>query len=395
MGLKHGLLVFIFAVAPDWCFSYQPTSNHSYIKNSNFAGNYAMEVGGKINSKLLLHGNDFASLDPESNLSLDIDLYHVNAGVLKYGVRINPSFNNYFGNGVDYYLFINGRLGKIEVGAVTDAVENLKIGAGPLSIGSGMAGSNFGRHVEFPADSGHLLFEPATMMDQNFGFADGKLIRKSWNHSKYLNKINYYSPELFGFQLGFSLTPNVIMTNKDLGLIDENKFDFGYVLSGALNYIVTIWDLSIAASVAFENNVADPTGKIKKNVEKHPLAAKFCSHEFGLSLSYFGMTIAGSFGQADRTPNKDLTASRDNIAKMKSWYVTGGGNYEIGSFTVSGVYFESRTGGNILRTFNYGLRKNIARNLAIYLEYTDYRHKFGDEKFEKNFGVGTGLTINF
>jgi hypothetical protein len=386
-------------MAPGWCFSYQPTSNYSYLKNSNFIGNYALEVGGKLNSELL-HSNALASLIAESDLSLTIDLYHLNAGVLKYGVRINPSLSSYSASSMDYHLFINGRLGKIEIGATPSAAENLKIRATPLSLGAGTVGSSFGRHIKFPLDSGHLLFEPTTLASQNFGFVDGQSIKKSWNHSKYLNKINYYSPELFGFQLGLSLTPNAVLTDVELGFDTENRFDFGYILSGAMNFIETLWDVALAASMVFESNITDPARKIplwgRIDTEDHSLAAKLNSYEFGLSFSYFGVTIAASLGHVDRAPNEGLKISVDNVEKISGWYGTGGGSYEIGSLLMSVVYSETRLdSGTTLKTFDYGIRKSIARNMAYYVRYIDYRYRFESQGFTKEFGVGTGIVISF
>jgi hypothetical protein len=377
-------------------------SNHSYVRNSNFAGNYAMEIGGQLNSRLL-HSNNSASIRLEDSLFLDIDLYHTNSGAMKYGVRISPSLNDYFGNDLAYYLFISGHWGKIEIGAAADATENLKIGAAPLSVSSMVVGSSLARHLKFFPGSGNIIFEPSTSMNQNLDFTRGESLKKSWNHTKYLNKISYYSPELFGFQLGLSLIPNIILADKDLDLVDGGeKFNFGYATSVALNYIETIMDVSVAASVVFEGNFKNPFWKIPlsggKITEEHSLAAKFTSYGFGLSVSYFGITVASSLGYGNKTLDDNLATKTNSEKKLNGRYITGGIGYEISSFTIGIVYFNSRYGDNILETMDYGVKKTIAKNLSTYAEFIDYRYriqKSGTRESWRELAAVIGLIINF
>jgi predicted porin len=291
----------------------------------------------------------------------------------------------------------------LEIGRAPDAVENLKIGATSLLISSTVASSGIARHIEFPAASGNILFEPTTLMNQNLGFTDGTLLKKPWNHSKYLHRISYYSPEFLGFQLGLSVTPNVALKNEDFGIsVDPEKSNnLGYVVSAILNYIEVIWDVSLAVSVAAESNMENPIKSIPlaegKNKEDHSLAAELSSREFGLSVSYFGITLAGSIGSNRRRILQDSLATKIGDAKdIRGHYVTAGGSYEIGSFMMSLVYFDSKYGDNKLTTMSYGLKKGITRNLAVFLEYIDYRYKTKPlEGTAKEFGVVMGILLNF
>jgi hypothetical protein len=334
---------------------------------------------------------------------MDVDLYHMNSGAMKYGVRISPSFSDYFGNDLAYYMFINSYWGKVEIGAALDATENLKITATPLSVSSKVIGSSFARHLKFPLGSGNILFEPATLMNQNLGFTNGETLKKLWNRTKYLSKISYYSPVLSGFQFGFSVAPNIALSDRNLGLTDNGeKFNFGYATSAALNYIETILDVSIALSAALEGNFRNPFWKIplsgEKIVENHSLSARFLSYEFGLSISYFGITVAGSLGFSEKTQGDDLVARTGDAEKLNGRYTTCGLGYEIGSLLIGVVYFDSSYGDNTLRTMDYGVRKTIVRNLSVYAEFIDYKYKTQKSEVQESgreFGVVAGIIMDF
>jgi predicted porin len=369
-----------------------------------------MEIGGDLDSKFF-HSNSYSLFKFESDLSLDLRLYHVAGGVLKYGLDIRHDLSGQYPRETTYYLFIVGYLGKIEIGTTRDATENLKIGALPLSISPNATGSSFAKHVEFPTGYGNALFEPTTLMNQNFGFTNGQSMEGAWNSTRYLDKISYYSPEFFGFQLGLSITPNISDTlskNAVFGkLISKSEKtelkDLGCVTSAALNYIGNILDISLAASIAFEFNSRTPTWIIPfkgKKYEKKSssLAAEFQSWEVGLSLSYFGLTIAGSYGQNITSIEEDLSQKLNLEETIGGGYTTFGASYEIGSFGIGAVFFNSEYNGNTIKTTNYELKRKIAKNLTLYLQFIDYQYKFeiDDEKESgEEFAAAIGLLLNF
>jgi hypothetical protein len=337
----------------------------------------------------------------ENDLSISIDLHAESSEILKYGLKVIPNFNNYFGNRLDYHAFVDSYYGKFEFGSPLDATENLRVGADSIVVGSSAVNGSIFRHLSVRNDNiGSFLFGPGTLMNQNFGCHESELEGKYWNDSRYLSKINYYSPNIYGLQLGLSLTPNVSLTEKNLHLVLNNNFNFplGLFFGVALNYIETLWDIGISLSVVHESNGNNLVNKF--NGDREEATVSFKSNDFGIAISYFGLTLAGSYGINSSKKLSPQPIGTMVDSKKNGEYQTYGGAYEFGPFSASITRFESKLEENKFGSTNYGVRMNFAKGLAVYLEYVDYYYSHGPSNSpnyvgERGYGVFTGILISF
>ncbi|MDR2078012.1 MAG: porin [Rickettsiales bacterium] len=408
--MKKSLFFTVAVALSSQSLAYQTASNHSYLRNSSFTNNYAADIGGYGDLKLMYLGEsgENTRIKFENDLSININLYAESSEILKYGIKIIPYFNNYFGNRINYYAFIDSYYGKFEFGSVLDVTESLRGGADSIAIGPGIINNSLTRHLNLPTrqvNLGNFIFGPGTLMNQNFGYHEYELDRKYWNDSRYLNKINYYLPNIYGLQLGFSLTPNVQLTEKNLQSIAvgaNNNFPLGQFFGIAANYIETLWDIGILVSAVSEfnvNNSINIAGGVKEKA-----AINFRSYDLGLGISYFGLTFSASYGINES--NKLTAELIGNLeeGKKSGKYITYGGAYEFSSFSISVNRFESKLVENKFESTNYGVKMNIAKGLAIYMEYFDCHYDYSptghpgenpDQIGERARGVLAGVLINF
>jgi hypothetical protein len=403
-------LVFVLIMAADQGLAYQTASNHSYLKNSTFANNHAVDIRGygDLKSLYLKESTENIRIKFESDLSISINLHAESSEILKYGIKIIPSFNNHFGDHVSYHAFIDSYYGKFEFGSPLDVTENLRIGADSIAVGPSAINGDIAKHLPKQQNNlGSFIFGPGTLMNQNFGCHELELERKYWNNSKYLAKINYYSPDIYGLQLGLGLTPNVRLTGENLYAItampnNNNNFPLGSFFGASLSFIKAIWDVGLALSVAQEFNWSNPIDKIAGVSEKAVLNSR--SYDFGISISYFGLTLAASYGLNSSGKLSGQAIGNIRNEKKNGNYRTYGGAYEFGSFSTSVTRFESKLEENRFGSTSYGVRVNLAKGLAIYAEYSDYFYEHEAVNYpavnqnqvkEKGYEAIIGILVDF
>lgn len=370
-------------------------SNHSYFKNSNFMNDFYVDIKGigNFNFSYIHEDKKNMALKNEREVVISFILSYEQDEIFSYGFDFVGAINNQFGNGTGGSVFLKGYYGKLEVGGMADATEKMRVGADSIAVGTGGSGGNSTRYISNNSvETVDFLIAPGTLMNQNFGYYDNTL-KDRWG-GKYTVKVNYFTPEFYGFQFGLSIKPNSTMDEDNLKIIDTDKINVGTFVSGAINYIDTLGDFGLAVSMTYEQNFANPLNKTDGNKEK--VQAYFKSGEVGINLSYYGLTLAGSFGINNRnTTNITL----EPITKKNGKYFTYGVAYEFGSVTVSATFFDGRNSNN--RNFGSGavaIKKNLNKNISIFLEGTAHRFKGGKGDVKKNnegFGVFTGLSVRF
>lgn len=390
--MKIGHLITLLVLTTD-CLAID--SNHSYFKNSNFMNDFSVDIkgGGNFNFSYIHEDKKNTAFKNEREVIISFILSYEHDEIFSYGFDFVGAINNQFGNGTGGSVFLKGYYGKLEVGGMADATEQMRVGADSIAVGTGGSGGSSTRYISNNSvETVDFLIAPGTLMNQNFGYYDNTL-KDRWG-GKYTVKLNYFTPEFYGFQLGLSIKPNSTMNEDNLRIIGANKINVGTFVSGAINYIDTFGDFGLAVSMTYEQNFANPLNKINGSKEK--AQAYFKSGEVGVNLSYYGLTLAGSFGMNNRnTTNITL----EPITKKNGKYFTYGAAYEFGSVTVSATFFDGRNSNN--RNFGSGavaIKKNLNKNISIFLEGTAHRFKGEideDKKNNEGFGIFTGLSVRF
>lgn len=393
--MKKSILPVVLCIMNNVLFAVE--SNHSYFKNSDFTNDFSVEIKGLGDFSLIYNQEN----NTEKTSSIDHSTFGVASIVIssnydesfRYGVRFVNIFNNQFGNGLGGEIFLEGILGKLEFGGLNDITERIRVGADTIAIGTGGISGDASKYIT-SFELIDFLMAPGTLRSQNFGYYDTEL-RHGWG-GKFSNKINYTTPEFFGFQIGFSLKPNVTIDKRDVTKLEKSTtVNLGTFVSGGINYINTFGDFGIAMAFIYEENFANPINV--NNGVKETVGGKFKSGEVSLTLNYFGLSIAGSYGMNFRNIT-DANLANLNITKNKGQYFTYGISYEMGSFCFSATFFDSKNDDD--RKFwsdSYAVKYNISKNLSWYME--GIRYKFSGNNITNKhgdaFGVFTGMLLQF
>lgn len=396
--------------------AYQIASNHSYIKNSEFTTNYDIKVEGYGDFKGIFSSHQDKNKEKddksknlknsttnfENEVSVNVNLEGELDEITKYGIKFIQTFNNNFSKEKEYYSYIDGYYGRLELGNTVSISEGLRIGADTLALGSGGISGNFTKYITLADDddkSPMYILSPGTLTSQNFGYYNKNLNHDYWDGSKYLTKINYYSPEFYGFQFGLGITPNVKMDGNNFGSIDSetlgNKINLGTFADFGLNYINTFNNVGVALSVVGEQNFSNSLNKtdnVKEDVDDN----KFKSLEFGLNVNFFGLTGAASYGQTERTIKGNETLS--SITQKKGRYLTYGISYELDEFSFSVTFFDSEYKNYTkFKSSAFALENKMSKNISMYVEYINYSSIFKSttEKKKEGYNIMLGFLLNF
>jgi len=239
---------------------------------------------------------------------------------------------------------------------------------------------------------------------------DGVDYRLNLDTTEDATKISYYSPKVLGFQVGISYTPDTGDTGTssyNTGSVNNNIEE---ILDWGMTYINSINNIGLALSVTGQQ------GKYEEYRPGYSSREDLTSIEYGASLTYFGLTVAGSIGNwgdslyeksVNQTGTSDtvnmysrdyaqaqaLLESRatdyDDLTNYQKFddakYYTLGLAYEFGPFSISGTSFSSEFQENEFSAFSVGADYKLAKGLMPYVEVTTF-------KFESNQPVGTEIT---
>lgn len=382
--MKKFLLFFLLYITT--ANAYQISSNHSYIKNSNFIADHYININGygdfrgeynTITNKQTTTTPETKDIfvDSQVEVSLDINIEKQLDEITTIGVHYIPTYNSSYKEKEKYFLYIDGYYGKIELGNTYGIYDNMRIGADTIALGSGGIAGNFVRKAKL--DNGFLyLLSPNSFLNQNLGFYNNSINQDNWNDSKYLPKVNYISPELYGFQAGISIIPNVAIKQEYVGdttiLNLTNPINLGTFINYGVNYINSFDNLGIAISVVGEQNLT--TSFNKTSDIKEEIKYQFKSFEFGANINYFGWTIAASRGSLDTNVNNLLNSDPlKNIIRDKGSYTTYGLTYELANILMSATFFDSEYKDyTAFNSISVAIEKKMSKGYVLYGEYTKY-----------------------
>ena len=206
-------------------------------------------------------------------------------------------------------------------------------------------------------------------------------------------KISYYTPEIFGFQAGISYTPDT--GNKGVSGHLSSKLDTGdidEVIEYGITYSNTFYGLGISLSFTGEQGKSE--SKIVSSTGTYTAFREdLDSMQYGINLSFFGLTVGGSVGNWDTSLyNKDL---EKNAGEGK--YTTLGVAYEFAGFNASVGYFDSEFQKNKYTAYSIGVDYKVANGFLPYIEYTHFEFKPDDANIKGNKGsvILAGFILNF
>ena len=229
------------------------------------------------------------------------------------------------------------------------------------------------------------------------------------------SKLTYYTPRVYGWQLGASYAPD--SGNKGSYLTGNSNGDLKNIISWGLNYADNLDNLGIAFSITGEHGKAekidaaswdvvayDDTSNTVYNTLRNNLEA----YEAGLVLNYFGFSLGGSYGlwgdslnpksgpySCDYGDSVSITHNNTNYQISgtnvnywnfcdtygkkfkKSHYMTAGIGYEMGPFATSLTGIKSRFQMNQYQAASLGIDYKISKGVLFYIEGTYF-------KFESN-----------
>ncbi len=206
-------------------------------------------------------------------------------------------------------------------------------------------------------------------------------------------KVSYYTPEIFGFQAGVSYTPDT--GNKGVSGHLSSKLDTGdidEVLEYGITYTQTFFGLGISASFTGETGKSE-SKTLDSNGNYYSFREDLNSIQYGVNLTFFGLTVGGSIGNWDNS----LYNKNTDTDKATGKYTTFGVAYEFAGFNASFGYFDSKFQDNKYTAYSIGIDYKVAQGFLPYIEYTNFKFEPADANFKNNSGsvILAGFILNF
>lgn len=353
----------------------------------------------------------------------------------KYGavmeLNANSTYNSWNNdlNATKAYIYGEGVFGKIEFGSELGASQKMKIDAGTFAGGPGGINGKYLNFVNLPSIYNQANGAQPTALPPMFilipehptahgGFGigfnnalyycdfDGSgTINSAEELSCYDNrggdnfnlalqemqnavKVSYYTPNIFGFQLGVSYTPDT--GNKGVSGRMSSRLDpadIDDVIEYGATYSNTFFGLGISLSFTGQHGTYEgKTATLQKFREK------LQSFQYGVNLSFYGLTLGASYGDWGRS-----LQLVNNLNDYKGNYFTAGLGYEFaGSFTTFG-YFQSEFQNNRYSAYSVTTEYKVAQGFVPYIEYTHFEFKPDGNEVISNKGdvILVGFILNF
>jgi outer membrane protein OmpU len=218
------------------------------------------------------------------------------------------------------YAFVESRFGRLEMGSVNSVNYKMHYTAPDVfTRGFVQEGQVFDWLVNSTG---------SPVSDSMFG----NTVSRMWDNDS--DKINYYTPRIEGFQVGFSYTPE---SRQDSNAVPQQTTGYQSGWSAAANFVRTFGSFDIAASLGYQtwqapdqNSAPDP-----KQVNA------------GLVVGFAGFKLGGSYG---KMKDARQAGSGTNAAAAVSPGITNnngrawnlGGSYTFGPASVSLTYMDTR-----------------------------------------------------
>lgn len=312
------------------------------------AGPMGITVGGYYNS--VVYSQDVDGLETR-NLGIHNDAEIIFKGKAKANNGLEIGFQVQLeaeGSGEsdhidENYIYVKGDFGKVELGAENNAAYKMQVTA--------------------PKPFGWKTF------DNNF---------KTWGNASNFDKplldgvesdalkINYYSPKVSGFQIGYSITPDASDKSGDSALYVEN--DTGSSTALGVSYSGKIGGLKVKASYGVNT------------LDEDPGVAEREDSAMGVSVSSGKITVGGN------TFTKDANGSETDVLHY-------GVQYKLSKATTLGVVMHNQEAPNGDKTDITAIGGSTKIGAGTKLTYT-FETVSDDVDGDSTF-IGTGLLLKF
>jgi hypothetical protein len=207
-------------------------------------------------------------------------------------------------------------------------------------------------------------------------------------------KISYYTPELYGLQLGVSYTPDT----GDRGVGSRNSSsndinDISNIIEYGAIYADTFYGIGVSLGYTAQSGKTEALQLADGSTDEYePFRNDLESTQFGGILSFYGLSIGASVGNwGESLQYKTL------IEKNKGKYETFGMSYEFGPLILSGTHFSSIFQENKYTANSFNLDYKMSRNFLPYIEITKFKFNTTETEIEENKGtiIRTGFNLTF
>lgn len=236
------------------------------------------------------------------------------------------------------YVYLSGdKWGRVELGANTDAATALKVDASTIARATGGIDGDWYRFATNPGAATDFIVRP------DLPTSHGSVAQPGLTENA--GKVTYYSPDLSGFQVGVSYTPDTDAKGQTWGTTTAATTD---VFSGGVSYARSFdgFDLGVSATAEY----GDATAAAVDDLEAYAL---------GASVGVAGFTFAGSYGDVEG-PSGDGD------------FWTLGAAYDFHGFGTSVSYIDSTldagAGDNDFENLVFGVDYALAPGLTPYAE---------------------------
>jgi hypothetical protein len=270
------------------------------------------------------------------------------------------------------YLFLESRLGRVELGSNTDASRALQVNAANFARATGGIDGDWYHFVSTGGLAGTSMFiiRPDLPTAHALGATEDA------------NKITYYSPRYSGFQLGISYTPDQGDVGNSTGFTGELNGDQENVINAGLNYTGQYQNVGVAASLTGEWGESEAAG-----------TEDLSAWAAGLNVSYMGFTVGGSYGDWQ---DSGLPVGAVGAAGDEGDFWTAGAAYETGPYGVSVTYMDSEIQTNEFNNISVGADYKLAPGLVPYIEANFYElDQAGTSVDNDGTAVLIGTQLNF
>lgn len=264
------------------------------------------------------------------------------------------------------FVYLSGdHWGRFELGANTDASTALKVDASSIARATGGIDGDWFRYAAAPAAAGFIV--RPDLASQHGGTQTPGLTENA-------NKVTYYSPDLSGFQLGVSYTPDTAAKGQAFTSVPLAG-TFEDTWSGGASYARQFdgWNLGVSATGEWGHvsNFGDGDNR---------------GWALGANVGVAGFNFAGSWGDQE-------------VGGVDGDFWTLGGAYDFGAFGASVTYLSSSVDGaggdNDFDNLVFGVDYALAPGLTPYAEVSlfDYNGAGALDNDGTIFLVGTQLAF--
>lgn len=258
------------------------------------------------------------------------------------------------------FVYLDGGWGRFEGGSTTGTAVALKVGAESIARATGGIDGDWTYFATNPGTTLYLA-TPDLMLDygnRTLGYGDESL--------ENVNKINYFTPRIAGFQAGISYQPDMEIRGQNVTAAtraDNTANQADGIVQGGINYEGKFSNIGFAAAVTGEWGDAETAA-----------TEDLRTWNAGAKASYMGFSLAGSYGNW----GDSLQTKASNADDSRYW--TAGAAYETGPFAASVTYLNSQysiinTGANSDNDFKnivIGADYKLAPGLTPYAELSIY-----------------------